>query len=49
MATTEELLQLTNRGMIAFDLVLGSSTLLAPRQTLNVLGHKRPSADAEAG
>lgn len=34
--------------MIAFDLVLGSGTLLAPRQTLKVLGHRRPDADAEA-
>ncbi|MEA2397541.1 MAG: hypothetical protein QOK25_1097 [Thermoleophilaceae bacterium] len=48
MPTTEELLRLTNKGMIAFDLALGSGTLLAPRQTLGVLGHRRPSADAEA-
>ncbi|MEA2375618.1 MAG: hypothetical protein QOD53_2081 [Thermoleophilaceae bacterium] len=34
--------------MIAFDMVLGSGTLLAPRQTLWVLGHRRPSPDAEA-
>src|SRR5437588_138783 len=36
-----------NRGMIAFDLVLGSATLLAPTATLRVLGHERPSPDAE--
>ena len=34
--------------MVAFDLILGSATLLAPRATLKVLGHERPSADAEA-
>jgi hypothetical protein len=38
----------TNRGMIAFDLVLGSGALLAPSATLRVLGHRRPSPDAEA-
>ncbi|HEX8074492.1 MAG TPA: hypothetical protein VF545_05875 [Thermoleophilaceae bacterium] len=48
MASVEELLRLTNRGMIAFDLALGSGTLLAPRRTLWVLGHRRPSDDAEA-
>jgi len=42
------LLREWNRGMIAFDLILGSATLLAPRATLKVLGHERPSADAEA-
>jgi len=33
--------------MIGFDLALGSATLLAPRQTLWVLGHDAPSPDAE--
>jgi hypothetical protein len=33
--------------MIAFDLVLGTSALLAPAATLKVLGHERPSEDAE--
>jgi hypothetical protein len=46
--TAEEALKLTNRGMIAFDAVLGTATLVAPRQTLWVLGHEKPSADAEA-
>jgi hypothetical protein len=46
--TSEELLKLTNRGMIAFDTVLGTGTLLAPRQTLWVLGHERASDDALA-
>jgi hypothetical protein len=32
--------------MIAFDLVLGSSALIAPTQTLRVLGHDEPSDDA---
>jgi hypothetical protein len=36
-----------NRNMIAFDLVLGSAALLAPSQTLRVLGHDQPSDDAE--
>ena len=46
--TIDDALVLTNRGMIAFDAVLGTATLLAPRQTLWVLGHERASADAEA-
>ncbi|MGI8513137.1 MAG: hypothetical protein ACR2NH_10995 [Solirubrobacteraceae bacterium] len=37
----------TNRAMIAFDLALGTSALLAPRATLWVLGHDAPSGDAE--
>jgi hypothetical protein len=41
-------LRLWNQGMIVFDLVLGTGTLLAPRQTLAVLGHDRPSPEAEA-
>ena len=45
--TLEEALRLTNRNMIAFDLALGSGALLAPRATLAVLGHERPSDDAE--
>jgi hypothetical protein len=35
-----------NRNMIAFDLALGSGALLAPAQTLRVLGHDEPSEDA---
>ena len=46
--TAEELLKLHNRGMIAFDAVLGTATLLAPRQTLWVLGHEKASDDALA-
>ena len=45
--TLEEALRLTNRNMVAFDLVLGTGALLAPGATLAVLGHDRPSADAE--
>ena len=33
--------------MIGFDLALGAGALLAPTQTLWVLGHDRPSPDAE--
>jgi hypothetical protein len=43
----ERALRVTNRNMIAFDLVLGSSALLAPVATLRALGHDAPSADAE--
>ena len=43
----EQALRLTNRNMIAFDLLLGSGALLAPAATLAVLGHERPSPDAE--
>src|SRR5947208_14486234 len=46
--TAEQAIKLTNRGMIAFDAVLGTATLVAPRQTLWVLGHEKASADAEA-
>jgi hypothetical protein len=35
-----------NRNMIAFDLALGTGALLAPAQTLRVLGHDEPSDDA---
>jgi hypothetical protein len=46
--SADEVLKLVNRGMIAFDAVLGTATLVAPRQTLWVLGHEKASADAEA-
>ena len=45
--TFEELVEQQNRTMIAFDLVLGTGALLAPRKTLAVLGHEEPSFDAE--
>jgi len=45
--TAEEALRLTNRNLIAFDLVLGSAALLAPAQTLRVIGHQEPSEDAK--
>jgi hypothetical protein len=45
--TAADLLRLTNRNMIAFDLVLGTSALLAPAATLRVLGHDAPSEDAK--
>ena len=37
----------TNTFMVGFDLALGTGTLLAPRQTLAVLGHDAPSEDAQ--
>ena len=46
MADLEQRLRDLNRGMIAFDLALGSGALLAPDATLAVLGHRRPSEDA---
>jgi hypothetical protein len=42
-----ELTERQNRGMIAFDAVLGTGALLAPRATLRLLGHDDPSLDAE--
>jgi hypothetical protein len=42
----EQALRANNRFMAAFDLALGSGALLAPVQTLNVLGHAAPSHDA---
>lgn len=44
--TVEQALRLTNRNMIAFDLVLGSAAIVAPAATLKVLGHDEPSPDA---
>ena len=44
--TSEELLRLTNRNMIGFDLALGTGALLAPDATLRILGHAEPSPDA---
>jgi hypothetical protein len=35
-----------NRNMIAFDLLLGTGALLAPAQTLRVLGHDAPTDEA---
>lgn len=45
--TLAEHVRRANRGMIAFDLVLGTGALLAPRATLRVLGHADPSPDAQ--
>ena len=42
-----EQMERTNRGMIAFDLVLGTGALLAPSATMRVLGHDEPSPEAE--
>ena len=45
--TPEDALRLTNRNMIAFDLLLGSAAIAAPAATLRVLGHDEPSPDAK--
>src|ERR1700754_3854207 len=45
--TLEDALRLTNRNMIAFDLVLGTAAIAAPAATLKVLGHDEPSPDAK--
>jgi hypothetical protein len=45
--TLEDALRMTNRNMIAFDLVLGSAAIAAPEATLRVLGHEAPSEDAK--
>ena len=42
----DEVIRLANRGMVAFDLLLGTATIAAPDATLRVLGHDRPSPDA---
>lgn len=43
----ERALRLTNRNMIAFDLILGSAAIAAPEATLRALGHEEPSPDAK--
>jgi hypothetical protein len=43
----ERALRLTNRNMIAFDLLLGTGAILAPSATLAVLGHEPPAPDAQ--
>jgi hypothetical protein len=45
-ATPADAIRQLNRGMVLFDLALGSGTLLAPDATLWLLGHSRPSEDA---
>jgi hypothetical protein len=42
----EQLLRVHNAFMINFDLALGSAALLAPDQTLRLIGHDTPSDDA---
>ena len=42
----DDVIRLANRGMVAFDLLLGTATIAAPDATLRVLGHDRPSDDA---
>jgi hypothetical protein len=38
--------EILTRAMAAFDLGLGTGALLAPRQTLRLMGHREPSPDA---
>ncbi len=40
-------LKTLNVGMIAFDLALGTTAIARPRLGLKLLGHRRPSKDAE--
>ena len=45
--TLEQALRLTNRNMIAFDLMLGGASITAPRGMLvHFFGHDEPSPDA---
>ncbi len=46
-ADSAQTLRRLNRGMIGFDLALGSGALLAPEATLKLLGHDEPSEDAK--
>ena len=41
----DDVIRLANRGMAAFDLLLGAATIAAPDATLRVLGHEPPSDD----
>jgi hypothetical protein len=42
----DEALRLTNRAMVAFDLLLGTATIADPAATLRALGHDEPNPDA---
>jgi hypothetical protein len=42
----EQALRHLNRTMIGFDFALGTAALLAPDQTLRLIGHETPSEDA---
>jgi hypothetical protein len=44
--TAEEALRLTNRNMIVFDALLGTSALAAPHALARALGHDDPGEDA---
>jgi hypothetical protein len=41
----DRVLRLTNRNMIAFDLILGSAAIAAPEATLRVIGHDEPTPE----
>jgi hypothetical protein len=42
----DDVIRLANRGMVAFDLLLGTAAIAAPDATLRALGHEAPSDDA---
>jgi hypothetical protein len=42
----DDVIRFANRGMVAFDLLLGTAAIAAPDATLRVLGHDAPSDDA---
>jgi hypothetical protein len=44
--TLEDQLKRQNAFMVGFDLALGTAALVAPDQTLRLLGHDEPSEDA---
>jgi hypothetical protein len=46
MSRFDDAVTTVNAGMVAFDLALGSGAILAPDQTLALLGHDKPSDDA---
>jgi hypothetical protein len=47
MSAAELALRRMNRFMIAFDVALGGGALLAPKETLAVLGHDAPGPETE--
>jgi hypothetical protein len=43
-----DLVRTTNASMVAFDLALGGSAIVAPERTLRILGHAAPSPETRA-
>jgi hypothetical protein len=46
VADLERLLRIHNRGMVAFDIALGTGSLLAPDKVLRIIGHDPPAPEA---